>query len=452
MGLSNIEKRSTGYNLLKLWTKFWHNIIFYRSFIVLGKNNIPLNKPLIFTPNHQNALMDALALVFGINIQPVFIARSDIFKKPAIARILYFLKILPIYRVKDGYNSIKKSQEIINKTVDIITKGCALVILPEGNHSDLRRLRPLKKGFARMAFQAEESNNFELDLQIIPVGIDYDDYEKVRGSLIVNYGEPVQVKDFVELYKEYPAIAINNIKNKLSEHLKPLIVNIESEKYYELYNELRYIYRSRMTKILHLDKKTEKNRVYIDQELIRQVSNFEKESSESLDEFQNTIVRFAALRDKYDFTNDIIEKKGPGLVSLITGPVVLLATIPIFIYGLINNFIASWLPGRISKMIEDPQFKSSINFAISMVSFPVFYLIQLLIVLLVTNDWKILLAYAISLPVSGLLAWKWLKIFKCAKINWVYKIAELRKNKDFTEMQRLYDEIITKAGMIITER
>jgi len=219
MGLSNIEERSTGYNLLKLWAKFWHNIIYYRKFIVLGKDNIPLNKPLMFTPNHQNALMDALALVFSINIQPVFIARSDIFKKPTIARILYFLKILPIYRVKDGYDSIKKSQEIINKTADIITKGCALVILPEGNHSDRRRLRPLKKGFARMAFQAEELNNFELDLQIVPVGIDYDDYEKVRGSLIVKFGEPVQVKDFVELYQESPAIALNSIKDKLSEHL-----------------------------------------------------------------------------------------------------------------------------------------------------------------------------------------------------------------------------------------
>jgi len=207
-----------------------------------------------------------------------------------------------------------------------------------------------------------------------------------------------------------------------------------------------------MTKLLHLDAKTEKNRVYIDQELIKQVSNFEKESLEGLDDFQNTIVRFSALRDKFAFTNNIIEKNGTGVISLVTGPVMLLATIPIFIYGVINNFIASWLPGRVSKMIEDPQFKSSINFVISMISFPVLYIIQSIVVLIVTNDWKISLAYAVCLPVSGIFAWKWLKIFRCVKINWVYKIAELSKNKDFAEMQKLYDEIISKASLIISER
>ena len=55
MGLSDIEKKSFGYNLVKSLVRFWHNIFFYRKFIVLGKSNIPTDKPLLFTPNIKNS-------------------------------------------------------------------------------------------------------------------------------------------------------------------------------------------------------------------------------------------------------------------------------------------------------------------------------------------------------------------------------------------------------------
>ncbi len=64
MGKENIEKYSVGYALLKAVAGFWHNNVFYRKVIVLGRENINPDHPLIFAPNHQNALMDALAVLF----------------------------------------------------------------------------------------------------------------------------------------------------------------------------------------------------------------------------------------------------------------------------------------------------------------------------------------------------------------------------------------------------
>ena len=143
MGIKNIEKRSSVYSLLRIWVGFWHNKIFYRKVELINTENIPEKGHLIFTPNHQNALMDALALIFTVDRRFVFMARSDIFKKPFIALILYTLKILPIYRIRDGYDSLKKNKEIFQKTVDVLSSDEAtLVMLPEGNHSGIRRLRP----------------------------------------------------------------------------------------------------------------------------------------------------------------------------------------------------------------------------------------------------------------------------------------------------------------------
>ena len=120
-----------------------------------------------------------------------------------------------------------------------------------------------------MAFQAEEANNFKLDIHIVPVGLDYDNYQNYKSSLIVNFGEPIAVKEYIELYKETPAKAINDIKDKLSEHIKPLIIDIESKDNYDLYNELRVIYRTRMAQTLNVDAWDERNRIYIDQQLIK---------------------------------------------------------------------------------------------------------------------------------------------------------------------------------------
>ncbi len=58
MGVENIEKYSRGYALLKTYLRFWHDKIFYGKVVYVNREQIPLDEHLIFTPNHQNALMD----------------------------------------------------------------------------------------------------------------------------------------------------------------------------------------------------------------------------------------------------------------------------------------------------------------------------------------------------------------------------------------------------------
>ena len=108
--------------------------------------------------------------------QPVFLARADIFKNKFIASLLYFLKILPVYRIRDGFSNLKANDEIFRKTIDVIRNKNGLVILPEGDHAGFRRLRQLKKGICRVAFQAEEAMDFNLNIKIIPVGLEYTNY------------------------------------------------------------------------------------------------------------------------------------------------------------------------------------------------------------------------------------------------------------------------------------
>ena len=84
------------------------------------------------------------------------------------------------------------------KTIDVLKNKNGLVILPEGDHAGFRRLRQLKKGICRVAFQSDEATGFNLKIKIIPVGIEYSHYSRFRQVLTVAYGKPIEVSEYHE--------------------------------------------------------------------------------------------------------------------------------------------------------------------------------------------------------------------------------------------------------------
>ncbi|NJM15402.1 MAG: hypothetical protein HC896_08510 [Bacteroidales bacterium] len=156
MNKKEIDNKSIGYNLLRTYTKFIFRR-YYKKYETHNAKSVKQNKPIIFALNHQNALMDALAVVHAVKSQPVFLARSDIFRNPVQAKILNFFKIMPIYRIRDGAENVKKNDEVFEKTMNVLrNKKSPLGIMPEGMHGDKRRLRPLVKGVFRIALLAQQ--------------------------------------------------------------------------------------------------------------------------------------------------------------------------------------------------------------------------------------------------------------------------------------------------------
>ena len=124
----------------------------YRKILHVGLDNIPKDGAIIFAPNHTNTLMDALVVLCYDYTPKVFVARADIFKNPVLAKIFHFLKIMPIMRQRDGFQAVKKNQEIINKSVDVLKDRIPFCIFPEGTHQAKYSSIPLSKGIFRIAF------------------------------------------------------------------------------------------------------------------------------------------------------------------------------------------------------------------------------------------------------------------------------------------------------------
>lgn len=436
MGKENIEKYSAGYALLKSVAGFWHNNVFYRKVIVIGHENIRPDEHLIFAPNHQNALMDALAVLFTHKGQPVFLARADIFRKKLVASVLYFLKILPVYRIRDGFRSLKGNDDIFTKTIDVLKNKNGVVILPEGDHAGFRRLRQLKKGICRVAFQSDEATGFNLKIKIIPVGIEYSHYARFRQVLTVAYGKPVEVSDFYQLYKESPERALNELRSKLSEEMKSNMVHIASEEDYEAIDELRNMINGRYGDDIRFPK------LFRDRILIENINRLRTSNKQAYDRICQLSLKIKKKTRELGINYRLLEKKKHPFGWLVAGMLGLILTFPLFILGNIFNLTFLEIPNLQIRKIKDPQFHSSIRYGISLALAFIFLPVYLILSLLLFSPWWMGMAVFLSLPLSGLFAWDYYLLFRRIIGGFKARNYILNKSVEFEALKKYHEELV----------
>jgi 1-acyl-sn-glycerol-3-phosphate acyltransferase len=436
MGKENIEKYSARYALLKSVAGFWHNNVFYRKVIVLGRENIKPDDHVIFAPNHQNALMDALAVLFTHKGQPIFLARADIFKKKTIASVLYFLKILPVYRIRDGFSSVKGNDEIFVKTIDVLKNKNGLVILPEGDHAGFRRLRQLKKGICRVAFQSDEATGFSLKIKIIPVGLEFSNYSRFRQVLTVAYGKPIEISEFFDLYKVRPERALNELRSRLSDEMKGIMVHIESEEDYEAIDELRSMINGKFSDDIRFPK------LFRDRILVNKVNQLKSSDPSLYKRICSLSIKVKEKAKELNTDYRLLEKKKHPIGWLIAGMVGLVLTFPLFIYGNIFNLTFLEIPNLQIRKIKDPQFHSSIRYGISLALAFVFLPAYLILSLFIFASWWLGLIIFLTLPLSGLFAWNYYLQFR--RITGGFRIRSLIKqnNEEFNILRKNHTELV----------
>ena len=221
--MSKIQDKDRLYTFLRPYVD-WMFRCSYRNFQCVGRENIPDDGAIIYAPNHTNALCDAMSVLGLDRGRKVFVARADIFKDPKKAKILTWLKIMPISRVRDGLDEVRHNDETIDKAVDTLRDGVPFCIFAEGTHHPDRTILPLSKGIFRIALQANERFGAEKPVYIVPVGLKYGDYYHLWDSLTIQIGEPINVTAFSLQHAEfsYPQMMMA-LREELSERLEALI-------------------------------------------------------------------------------------------------------------------------------------------------------------------------------------------------------------------------------------
>ncbi|HKK60097.1 MAG TPA: 1-acyl-sn-glycerol-3-phosphate acyltransferase [Salinivirga sp.] len=438
MGKKKIEKYTFPYWITYQIAKAIHNLI-YREFYVINRPQKKQEKPSIITPNHQNALMDAMAVLFAKKEPLVFLARSDIFKQKAVASILYFLKILPIYRIRDGFDNLKNNQETFDHTVRVLSNKRGLVILPEGNHYGAKRLRPLKKGFGRIAFMTEINGDEQVDLQIVPTAIDYTAYDTFFSRLTVVFGEPFPLKPYMEEYKNNSQKALNSITQHLRKSLQEHIIHIESEKYYDACLLASAVYAE--NKHSGNNAEAQKVRFYSQRDAAKVLN---KAVAEDSNEFKQMVESAEVLDQKaHGLPHEILAKK-PSAMSF-AGALLSFLLVPLAIPGtIIYGALWYWPIVFVNKKIKDVQFRTSFRYVLYIVQF-FLLLLGIFIYLFSAHPPKTALIVFIMTILSGVLS---LKIWRL--VYWYYLKAKwFIKSLKKPELLRARNIVIEKVESLI---
>lgn len=398
---------SVGYELLRTYVRFafW---LTHKNVIVTGKQFIPKEKPVIFAANHQNALMDPLALVCTNPLQTIWLARADIFKTTTAQSILKFFKMLPVYRIRDGKENLANNEEIFRQVIEALEKHQSIALFPEAAHSGKRQMLPHRKAIPRIALDAEEKNNFQLGLQIVPVGIFYDHYWLFNRSLIVQYGPPIDVDSYKVEYAENQQKAMLQLRDEIHDRIIPLTLQINSTTHYHEYENLRQVAGEKYSKSKIFCNNKTLNRLYGDQELIATIEKLEENVPAQFEEIISELKGYFQFINHQKLTDELVRNaEKTSLTKLFIQFIAFIITLPVYVFGFVFNAVPFYIPRSIiRRKVKDLAFMSTFNFVVGLIVFPLFYLISALLVLIFSGSVSLALILFLLMPFAGKLSFR----------------------------------------------
>ena len=437
-----IQDYDRGYSLLHRYVNFTINLS-YRKIIHAGLENIPKDGAIIFAPNHTNTLMDAL-VILNIDHKPkVFVARADIFRNKKLAKILTFLKIMPIMRQLDVFNAVKKNQEIIDKSVDVLKDRIPFCIFPEGTHQAKYSLLPISKGIFRIAFQAHEQMP-DTPLYIVPVGLRYGDLFRFRSTIHMKIGRPINVGEFIsENAHLTQQEQMNSLKELFAERISSTILHIPNDENYNATYEICNAAEPVETKELLKEKSNNgKHALEIQFEAhnntLKRIVAMKESNPEKAKKLLDLGNEASRLREKRGIDIDSVSTDKP-LMSRMTRTILTAITLPYTILASLFASPAVIICKFLFTKMKDRAFRNSVRFLINLFVWPLFVLIySILFFALLPWQWAIpATLFVMPSPIVAHELWKSIRFI-------VSDIKLLREKK----LMKIYSQI---RAMIIEQ-
>ncbi len=162
---------------------------------VVGKENLPTDKPVLYIMNHRS-LFDILVTLVNMPAPTGYIGKKEIMKVPVLNIWMIFLRGFALDRT-----NIKEGLKTILAAIDQVKNGTSVAIFPEGTRgrdADQSELLPFHEGSFKVATKS--------GCPIVPVAISgtsailEDHFPRIKGQRVtVQYLEPINV---AELSKE----------------------------------------------------------------------------------------------------------------------------------------------------------------------------------------------------------------------------------------------------------
>ena len=385
------------YDILRYYVDFVLKLS-YRNISYVGRENIPQDGAVIYAPNHTNALMDALVILAMDRKAKVFVARADIFKKPLLAKIFKFLKIMPIMRMRDGIDEVKKNTETIEKAVDVLRDKVPFCIFPEGTHQAKYSSLPLSKGIFRIAFQAQELMP-DMPLYIVPVGLRYGSFFRFRSTVRVQIGEPINVGEYIAAHPDStPQEQMNMMKEVLTERMQKTIFYIPNDEDYDAtYDICAAVVKRRANSIKNRNLRGMDAYFTANNMTVEQITRLKQENPEEAQRLMALGKEVSQIRKAKRISLSSVAMKNPFWSRLLKS-LILIAKLPYNIPATILTLPIKLICKFIFTKLKDFAFRNSIRFLMNLLLWPVLMIIYSVIAFVLLPWQWALLIIALMIP------------------------------------------------------
>jgi glycerol-3-phosphate O-acyltransferase/dihydroxyacetone phosphate acyltransferase len=200
--------------------------VFFRGVETVGKERLPLGRPMVLVANHVNGLIDPLLLLGALPVHPRLLAKSTLWQNPLVRPWVELAGAIPVYRKQDQVDTAQ-NQETFARSHALLAGGGALALFPEGKSHSEPALQPLKTGLARIVLGAEAANP-GLGTRIIPVGLTFDAKQQFRSRALLQIGEPIDPSpELAQGGTENPD-AVRALTARVSDALEKVTLNYDS--------------------------------------------------------------------------------------------------------------------------------------------------------------------------------------------------------------------------------
>ena len=381
-----IQDNDRAYNLLRYYVDFALKLS-YRNIRYVGLEKVPQDGSVIYAPNHTNALMDALVILAMDRKPKVFVARADIFRRPLLAKIFTFLKIMPIMRIRDGFDEVKKNNQTIEKAVDVLRDKVPFCIFPEGQHQAKYSSLPLSKGIFRIAFQAQELMT-DVPLYIVPVGLRYGSFFRFRSTVRVEVGEPINVGEFIGEHSEITTQEqINLMRDMLAERMRQSIFHIpNNEDYDAIYEICAAVVKRQVQQFKYAEDGNRMNRLdahfKANNFTVQQIAQMRSEEPARAKELLRLGHEASALRKADKISLASVSIKYP-ILSRILKTLFVLVALPYCLAAMVLTLPIKLLCAFLFTKLRDYAFRNSIRYLVNLVLWPVLIIIYTIAALFV---------------------------------------------------------------------
>jgi hypothetical protein len=325
-------------------------------------------------------------------------ARGDAFKKGLISKILTAIGIIPIFRLRDGgIEGVKKNNESFSIAYKKLNEEKKIIVFPEGLCIQERRLRPIQKGLARMAFGFSQEMKRD-DLIIIPVSVTYSHPSKFGSDILYEAGNPIEVKNYLSDFKDNSIKAINDLTRDIENELKKVTPHLLNKENDQLIEQIQEIYKEQYLTEENYSVNDLANHRYFWFYITEKLNNLYAEFPEKITKLKQDSIEYYLRLKEYKLIDKSIyyhTNNKSTRINYVFSYLILLFPFYFIIKLLffIPKYFAKLTADKTCKNIE---FYASVNFVTGAIYTILYSIIELIILYLLFGNWWIITIYLIT--------------------------------------------------------